>query len=79
MILGYLQGLVYLPYPIYTFTYFFVQDLLREKNYRLSDLAESQLGVVRKEIEPEEVSAYYEKSDRYVVLRWVIWLVLTHI
>eukprot|EP00026_Physarum_polycephalum_P000493 Phypoly_transcript_00494.p1 GENE.Phypoly_transcript_00494~~Phypoly_transcript_00494.p1 ORF type:complete len:1064 (+),score=166.17 Phypoly_transcript_00494:1336-4527(+) len=44
------------------------KELLRETNYRLSDLAESQLGVQRKEIEPEEVAAYYANSESLLYL-----------
>lgn len=46
-------------------TYAASKDIIREKNYRLSDLARSQLGIERKEIEPEEIPAYFDKTERY--------------
>ena len=59
-----IKGLLAAP-KYFVDTYSNEQEILREKNYRLTDLAETQLGIQRKEVEPEEVAAYYETSERY--------------
>lgn len=36
---------------------------MREKNYRLSELAKNQLDVIKIDIEPEETPMYYKNSE----------------
>ncbi|KAG1174483.1 hypothetical protein G6F71_004866 [Rhizopus microsporus] len=45
-------------------TYLASKDLIRSKSYRLTDLAQSQLKIVREDIEFGKSEQYYETSDK---------------
>lgn len=44
-------------------TYLASKDLIRSKSYRLSDLAQSQLKIVREDIEFDKITKYYENAQ----------------
>ncbi|PRP77959.1 DNA polymerase alpha catalytic subunit [Planoprotostelium fungivorum] len=49
-------------------TYLVSKDLVREKNYRLSELARNQLDTEKIDIEPEEIPFYYTTSTNLLHL-----------
>lgn len=44
-------------------TYLASKDLIRSKSYRLTDLAQSQLKIVREDIEFDKITKYYENAQ----------------
>eukprot|EP01117_Protostelium_nocturnum_P013402 TRINITY_DN4996_c0_g1_i2.p1 TRINITY_DN4996_c0_g1~~TRINITY_DN4996_c0_g1_i2.p1 ORF type:complete len:1200 (-),score=325.24 TRINITY_DN4996_c0_g1_i2:2633-6232(-) len=49
-------------------TYLVSKDLVREKNYRLSELAKNQLGVPKQDIEHDEIPGYFNDSNKLMAL-----------